>query len=245
MAAFDFEVIMNIAICDENNGEYIKNQTLRFMYKREVELSCFIFETAVNLLSSNEIFDIVILDTNFSKISSVQISNYLKRQNNAVALIIVADDYSCLNDAFDVGAIRYLVKPDDDTLFCALDSAIDYINNETEECYLENNGRIKRISKSSIIYLEISGRKTKIVTKNESFLSNVKMQEFQKSLNPAQFASPHKSFFVNLGQISECRRFGGQYYLFMSDNKFIPITRTRRAEFEKTYYHFLKNKKLT
>ena len=238
---------MNIAICDENKdiGENIKKQTALFMREKGIESKCFVFETAVELMVSNEIFDIVILDANFSEISNAQISNYLKRQNNAVALIIVADDYSYLNDAFDIGARRYLIKPIDETLLCALDSVIDYLNNETAECYLENNGAIKRVSKSSIIYLEISGRKTKIVTKNDCFISKMKMHEFQKSLNPALFVSPHKSFFVNMGQISECRRFGGQYYLCMSDNKYIPITRTRKAEFEKAYYQFIENKRLT
>lgn len=235
---------MNIAICDKNNGENIKDEILRYMSEKGIKYSCFIFKTVVDLLVSNEIFDIVILDADFSETGSAQISGYLKRHNNEVAIIFVAKDYSCLDDAFDVGARRYLIKPVDEKLFCALDSTIDYLNNETAECYLESNGTVKRISKSSIIYLEISGRKTRIVTGNESFLSNIKMQDFQKYLNPSKFASPHKSFYVNLGQIIEFRRFGSQYYLCMSDNKYIPVTRTRKAEFEKAYYHFIESKRL-
>ncbi|MBE6741880.1 MAG: response regulator transcription factor [Ruminococcaceae bacterium] len=235
---------MNIAICDKNNGEQIKNETLCFLDKKDIEGRCFIFKKDVDLLASNEIFDIVILDTDFSDISSAQIINYLKRYNNEAAIIIVSDDYARLNEAFDVGARRYLIKPIDETFFSALESVIEYLKTETTECYIEDNGTIKRISKSSIIYLEISGRKTKIVTNNECYFSKLKMQDFQKILNPAQFASPHKSFYVNLGQINECLRFGGQYYLCMSDNKYIPITRTRKADFEKTYLQYLKRKNL-
>ena len=237
---------MNIAICDGNNSscEYIKSETSRFMSEKGIESNCFIFETAVDLLTSNEFFDVAILNPNFTEINSAQIINFIKRHNNAVALIFIADDYSYLNAAFDVGARRYLIKPvDDEALISALEAAIDYLDRETSECYLEENGTVKRIPKSSIVYLEISGRKTKVVTKNDVFLSKIKMQDFQKSLNLAQFASPHKSFYVNMDQINEFGRLGGQYYIFMSDNKFIPITRARKAEFEKAYFQFLKNKK--
>ena len=245
MAAFDFEVIMNIAICDENNstGEYIKNQAARFMSEKGIEGNCFFFETAVELLTSNELFDVAVINPGFSGTNNAQIINFIKQHNSAVALIFIADDYSYLNDAFDFGARRYLINPDDKTLFPALDSVIDYLNNETAECYLEENGTVKRISKSSIVYLEISGRKTKVVTKNGVYMSKNKMQEFQKNLNLEQFASPHKSFYVNMDQIQELGHLGGQYYIYMSDTKFIPITRTRKTEFEKAYFHFLKNKK--
>ena len=236
---------MNIAICDENNGDNIKSKTAHYMNKKNIAHSCFVFKSAVDLLVSNETFDIVILCAGFSEIRSAQITGFLKRYNKELAIIFIADDYSYLNDAFDIGAIRYLINPVDDTLISALDCAINYLNSETTECYLENNGTIKRVSKSSILYLEISGRKTKIVTDNDCYFSKLKIRDFQKSLNPAQFASPHKSFYVNLGQIVECRRFSGQYYLRMNDNKYIPITRTRKAEFEKAYYQFIENKKFT
>jgi DNA-binding LytR/AlgR family response regulator len=235
---------MNIAICEEKNGELIKNKTVKYMKEKNIAPGCFVFQKAVDLMVSNEIFDILILSSEFSEISA-QISTYLKRHNNEVAIIFTADDYSNLNDAFDIGAIRYLINPIDEALSSALDCAINYINTQTTECYLENNGIVKRVSKSSILYLEISGRKTKIVTDKECYYSRFRMQDFQKALNPAQFASPHKSFYVNLGQVTECRRFGGQYYLCMSDNKYIPITRTRKSEFEKAYYKFIENKKLT
>ena len=235
---------MNIAICDKNNGERIKNEALRFMKEKNIESHCVIFKEAVDLLVSSEVFDIVILYANFSEINSVQISDYLKRYNNELAIIFAADDYSYLNDAFDIEARRYLISPIDEALPSALESAIDYLNAKTTQCYLENSGAITRVSKSSIIYLEISGRKTKIVTKNSCYYSKLKMQDFQKSLNPAQFASPHKSFYVNLGEITEYRRFGGQYYLCMSDNKFIPITRTRKPDFEKAYIQHIKRNNL-
>ena len=234
---------MNIAICDEHNGDFIKNITVNYMNKKNITHNCFVFQRAVDLMISNEVFDILILNSAFSDISA-QISSYLKRHNNEVAIIFTSDDYSHLNDAFDIGAIRYLINPVDDTLLSALDCSINFINNQTTECYLESNGTIKKVSKSSILYLEISGRKTKIVTQNGCYYSKLKMQDFQKSLNPAKFASPHKSFYVNMGQIAECIRFGGQYYLCMSDNKYIPVTRTRKAEFEKAYYQFIENKKL-
>ena len=236
---------MNIAICDEKNGDKIKAQILCYMKENCIKNSCFVFNTAVDLMVSSKAFDIVILSASFSEISSAKISGYFKRYNKEVAIIVIADDYSHLDDAFDIGAIRFLVYPIDDALFPALDCAINHLNTETMDCYLENNGTIKKVSKSSILYLEISGRKTKIVTDKECYYSRFKMQDFQKALSPTQFASPHKSFYVNLGQITECRRFGGQYYLCMSDNKYIPITRTRKAEFEKAYYQFIENKKLT
>ena len=247
MAAFDFEVIMKIAICTENKklGENIKKQTLRFIKNNGIKAGIFVFNAAVDLIASEEDFDIAFLEACYSTASGFQIGGFLKRKNEAVVLLYLAEDYSCLNSAFDAGARRYLIKPIvEQELVSALASAIDYINKETAECYLEYNGTIKRILKSSIVYLEISGRKTKVVTQNGVFSSKARIQEWQDKLNPAQFASPHKSFIVNLEQVSECRRFSGQYYICMNDNKYIPITRTRKTEFEKSYFQFLKNKSL-
>lgn len=238
---------MNIAICDENNefGELVKNTISSYMLANNTEVNCRIFNSALDLISSNEIFDIVFLESCFSMISSIQISNFLKRQNEAVALVFISEDYAFLNTAFDLGARRYLVKPiNKGMLVDALDAAINYLDKETVECFIENKGAISRILKSSIVYLEISGRNTNVVTKNDVFISKTKLQQWQEYLSPVQFASPHKSYLVNMQQIQECRRFSGQYYLCMSDNNYIPITRTRKAEFEKAYFQFLKNKKL-
>ena len=217
---------MNIAICDKNSGEHIKEEILRYMKKQDIKNSCVVFKTTLDLMVNSNAFDIVILNAEFSEISNAQICSYLKRFNNEVAIIFIADDYSRLDDAFDVGARRYLVNPIEKTLPLALDCAVEYLKSKT------------------IIYLEISGRKTRIVTNNESFLSNIKMQDLQYSLGAERFASPHKSFCVNMEAISEYRRFGGQYYICMTDNKYIPITRTRKPEFEKAYFEFLKNKNL-
>ena len=236
---------MNIAICDENHqtGEYIKNQATTFMHQVGLNARCFAFERAVDLLACDKAFDIVIMESAFAEVNNAPIISFIKRYRDTVALILIGNDYSCLDVAFDVGARRYLLKPvDDETLLSALQSAIEYLNNKTAECYMQENGTVKRISKSSIVYLEIFGRKTKIVTDNGVFLSKIKMLDFQKSLNPAQFASPHKSFFVNMAQIKEFGRLGGQYYILMMDNKFIPITRTRKSEFEKAYFQFLATK---
>ena len=238
---------MNIAICDENNnfGEFFKNTISRYMLDNNVMANCFVFQSALDLMSSNEIFDVVFFETGFSMANIIQISNFLKRQNEAVALIFISDDYTFLNTAFDLGARRYLVKPiNKGMLLDALDTAINYLDKETVECYIDNKGTISKILKSSIIYLEISGRNTNVVTKSDVYTSKTKLQQWQEYLSPAQFAAPHKSYIVNMQQISECRRFSGQYYLCMSDKNYIPITRTRKAEFEKAYFQFLKNKKL-
>lgn len=238
---------MNIAICNENNdfGKFIEHTISSYLLDNNVKINCRIFNSALNLMASNEIFDVAFLETGFSMANIIQISNFLKRQNEAIALIFISDDYTFLNTAFDLGARRYLVKPiDKGVLPDTLNAAIDYLAKATAECYIDNKGTISRILKTSIIYLEISGRNTTVVTKNDVFTSKIKLQEWQKILNPAQFASPHKSYIVNMQEISECRRFSGQYYLCMSDNNYIPITRTRKAEFEKAYFQFLNNKKL-
>jgi DNA-binding LytR/AlgR family response regulator len=242
-----FEVYMNIAICDENikNGEYVKEQTIRYLLENNVNANCFAFNNAADIMASEENFDMAILETHFQAVSGIKIGSFLKRKNEAIFLIYIAKDYSYLDDAFDVGAKRYLIKPiSESAVYSSLKAAFDFLNEESAECYLKSNGTIKRILKSSIIYLEISGRKTKVVTKSETLTSKMKIQDWQKRLDPSLFASPHKSFVVNLKHISECKRFGGQYYVCMVDNKYIPITRTRKSEFEKAYYKYLKHKNL-
>ena len=82
-------------------------------------------------------------------------------------------------------------------------------------------------SVSDIYYLEYQNRKLRLVMKYGECMIRGKVSEFSKKMIPYGFASPHKSFVVNLYHVKAIRG----YDIFMMNGDLIPLSQKRSTEF--------------
>lgn len=143
-------------------------------------------------------------------------------------IVTAYDKY--LDDALDLNVLRFLQKPINSQRFYAgLEQAMRRIDNSSVEIPIRNRTSIVNVPIQDIMYIEIVDRKTKIVTKNQSYLSKHSIKFWQERLVASFFYQPHKSFIVNLKYITSFHK----DTVRMQNGDIVPISFRKQAQFQK------------
>lgn len=185
--------------------------------------------------------DLIFLDIQMPKISGFEMLE-LVEEKLAVIFTTAFDEFAI--KAFEVNAVDYLLKPIDKTRF---DTAIEKLplrfsrKNETEEVlnavalsHAQNNrvvvkqdGVIKIIPVDQINYLEAADDYVKINTLNGVFYKNKTMSFFEQTLNNLQFIRIHRSYIINLAQVTKIElKEKDSYIVLLKSDIWLPVSKT-------------------
>lgn len=163
--------------------------------------------------------DLIFLDIQMPKINGFEMLELLE-QPPAVVFTTAFDEYAI--KAFEAHAIDYLLKPFNQERF---DKAIakwseqrttGATEKQTQELLetaslspaqsqrivVKNGSKIKIIPAHDILYLEAADDYVKIHTGEGYFLKNKTMNHFEQVLDGQQFVRSHRSYIVNVQQIT-------------------------------------------
>ena len=162
--------------------------------------------------------DIVFLDIQMPKITGFEM---LELVENMPAVIFTTAFEEHAIRAFEVHAVDYLLKPFSNERFDkAVQKWLDQfqtttVNNtaalletaaatpvQSNRVVIKINGKIKIIPVQDIHYLEAADDYVKIFTQEGSFLKNKTMSFFEKMLDPQQFTRVHRSYILNINQVT-------------------------------------------
>jgi two-component system LytT family response regulator len=161
--------------------------------------------------------DLIFLDIQMPKINGFEMLELLD-QRPAVIFTTAFDEYAI--KAFETHAVDYLLKPFNQERF---DKAIqkwkehaagsDKNTNElletasnspvqSQRVVVKTGSKIKIIPAQDIYFLEAADDYVKVHTHEGNFLKNKTMNHFEKTLDPQQFVRSHRSYIVNIQQIT-------------------------------------------
>lgn len=192
---------MNIALCDDDSRfiDILEKNLLTYFSEKGISPNISRFLSGEELLKCQKSFDMFFLDVEMDRINGIEAGKELKRINPRCIIFIVTSYDNYLDDAFRIGASRFLQKPLDILrLYKALDDALERFSDEVVVFYDMKSGNNIRININEIIFIEIERKKLKIVTVNGTFYSNEKIDFWKDKLLSASFVSPHSSYIANL-----------------------------------------------
>jgi two-component system LytT family response regulator len=162
--------------------------------------------------------DIIFLDIQMPKINGFEMLE-LVEEMPAVIFTTAFEEHAIR--AFEVNAIDYLLKPFSKERF---EKAIQKwterrnlaMQQETmplletaasspiqrNRVVVKINGKIKIIPVQDIHYLEAADDYVKIITQDGTFLKNKTMTFFEQTLDPQQFTRVHRSYILNINQVT-------------------------------------------
>ncbi|CAL1516885.1 LytTR family transcriptional regulator DNA-binding domain-containing protein [Chitinophaga sp. MM2321] len=161
--------------------------------------------------------DIIFLDIQMPKITGFEMLELVEPMP-AVIFTTAFEEHALR--AFEVHAVDYLLKPFSRERFDkAVQKWLDQhtTNSTNTEALLETaaatpqqsnrvvikiNGKIKIIPVQDIHYLEAADDYVKIFTQEGNFLKNKTMSFFEKTLDPQQFTRVHRSYMLNVNQVT-------------------------------------------
>lgn len=166
--------------------------------------------------------DIIFLDVQMPKITGFEM---LELVESLPAVIFTTAFEEHAIRAFEVNAVDYLLKPFSHERFDkALQKWLDKQVSapapvpapettalletaasspvQSNRVVIKINGKIKIIPVQDIHYLEAADDYVKIFTQEGSFLKNKTMSFFEQTLDPQQFTRVHRSYMLNVNQVT-------------------------------------------
>jgi two-component system LytT family response regulator len=189
--------------------------------------------------------DIVFLDIQMPKLNGFEMIELL--DNNPKIIFTTAYDEFALQ-AFEIGAIDYLLKPYSQKRFdVSLSKALtlmaepiveneyhkmlDFVSGRNEiinRIVVKNNGDIRIILTTEINHLEAQDDYVFIYTlSGERFLKNTSMKYLESHLDNTQFIRVHRSHIVQINQIRKIELWEKDSHLvILKNNKSVPVSKT-------------------
>ena len=176
---------------------------------------------------------LIFLDVQMPKINGFEMLELIE-EPPAVIFVTAFDEYAI--KAFESHALDYLLKPFSRERFNkAIEKFLEQSNNNShpvqpipesfslspqqrQRVVVKISGKIKIIPVDDIHYLEAADDYVRIHTKEGGFLKNRTMAHFEKSLDGNVFVRTHRSFIVNVQQITRIDPYEKESYVAILKN---------------------------
>jgi two-component system LytT family response regulator len=189
---------------------------------------------------------LIFLDVQMPKINGFEMLELIE-DPPAVIFVTAFDEYAI--KAFESHAIDYLLKPFSRERFSkAVEKFIEQSEKNTKQApalpdsmtlspqqrqrvVVKTAGKIKIIPVDDIQYLEAADDYVRIQTKEGGFLKNRTMAHFEKSLDANVFVRTHRSYIVNVQQITRMDPYEKENYVaILKNGAQVPVSKSGYAK---------------
>jgi two-component system LytT family response regulator len=234
-------MIKTIIVDDEPLAAGLVSEFLRSYPQFEVVAVC---HDGFEALKAIQLFqpELIFLDIQMPKITGFELLELLDSPP-AVLFTTAFDQYAV--QAFDAKGLDYLVKPFSEARFAQaigrflsqhkakeLPDAVDYPVSEerSKRIVVRVKNEIKIIQTQEVAFFEAEDDYISIHTQEGKFLKKMTMKQLEESLDPDKFARVHRSFLVNLQQVSGLEPYEKESYLLrLRSGQKIPVSKSGYA----------------
>ena len=185
--------------------------------------------------------DFIFLDIQMPRINGFEMLELV--ENPPVVIFTTAFDEYAIK-AFEVNAADYLLKPIDQERFEQAMHKLPARLRQTElpadlletaamspaqhnRIVVKTNGVIKIIPVAEIHYFEADDDQVKISTTEGHFYKNKTMSFFERTLDNEQFIRIHRSYLINLAQVSKIElKEKDSYVVLLKSGIWLPVSKT-------------------
>lgn len=187
--------------------------------------------------------DAVFADIEMPGLSGLEMSRVFASLNPAPVLVFVTGHATEAVDAFQLGAVDYILKPANTE---HIDRAITRVREklrgslpdrvargskkpaakDEEVIPVELAGTTKLIPRSSVRWVEAQGDYARLFTREGSHLVRIPLAQLEERWGSAGFVRIHRSFLVALPLVTELRMGQGGYQVVIgNEEKVLPVSR--------------------
>lgn len=227
--------MIKIGICDDEKifrdsiGKLIK----QYFIKNGLEYEQKEYESGKIFIEQNEKTDILFLDIEMNGLSGIQLKEWLQKDEN-IKILFVTSHMEAMQEAFGKNVYGFLKKPLEKVqLEKYLDRMIEDIA-EDESLVIKSVNKEMAIKKADIFYFVSEKKYSRINTRDGIYFCDKGLYHLEKELVDRCFFRCHKSYLVNLQNIS--RIADG---IYMENGEKIPVSRKRVKELKDAYREYI------
>ncbi len=231
-------MIKTIIVDDELLATGLVSEFLRSYPQFEVVAIC---HDGFEALKAIQLFqpELIFLDIQMPKITGFELLELLDSPP-AVLFTTAFDQYAV--QAFDAKGLDYLVKPFSEARFAQaigrflsqhkakeLPESVEYPVSEerSKRIVVRVKNEIKIIQTHEVAFFEAEDDYISIHTQEGKFLKKMTMKQLEECLDPDKFARVHRSFLVNLQEVSGLEPYEKESYLLrLRSGQKIPVSKS-------------------
>ena len=197
--------------------------------------------------------EVVFLDIEINGGSGLECARMIADLDPKTKIIFATAHSEFMSNAFEVYAFDYLVKPFNvervsQTLELIKALKLSQRNEEIDKIVKYEQGLNKLLVKgkesmsfvdiNDIILVQRENSSTVIYTKQDAFITTASLSDIEAKLEPDQFLRSHKSYLINLSQITKIEPYGRWTYIvkFKDIDKDALLTAEKYEEIKKRFF---------
>lgn len=161
--------------------------------------------------------ELIFLDIQMGQLSGIDTAKQIRTFDEEVEIILITGLVEYMQEGYEIGAKRYLVKPVQYSDFVRhVQPCIEAILRKKENyIWIRSGYNEYKIRIDTINYIETNDRKVSVYTKQTHYDTYMSMGSLEKELEKEGFFRCHKSFLVNLRCIERI----GKDFVTVSDTQ--------------------------
>ena len=169
------------------------------------------------------LFDLIFLDVCMKGMNGMELARAIRRFDRNVQIMFLTGVSEYVFEGYEIGAVRYLVKPvDENKLADPLDACKEKLENRSEDFltfkYLGENLKIAR---NEIIYVQVAGHYLQMQTASEHYEWKDSLKKMLAKLDTDRFVMVNHSVVVNLEYVDKITR----EECILENGEAIPVSR--------------------
>lgn len=214
---FSVQNNMQIVICDDDKVQldYLESLINRWSKSHLIDSH---EPIKVNTYISSEQFlfdyedknhpDLLILDIQMKEMSGMELARTIRSKGNEVKIIFVTGIKDYVFEGYEVGAIRYILKPIEEASFMKLLSGVYEEIDKSKDNYMifSYQGENRKIRYSNIIAISVDGHYVKMVTVDEILEWKDTLNRMKELVSNHNFILCNRSTLVNICHIEKINK---------------------------------------
>ena len=224
---------MNIAYCEDEKIqlEYMEQLIRKWADERKSTAIYFGYGSAKELLFEHPDsfpFDLLFLDIDMDGMDGMALAKEIRKWDKNLPIVFLTNRSEYVFEGYEVGALRYLLKPVEESKFFSLLDDISSALGKEKHYLIENvDGETVKIPIDTIYSVEAKGHYICVHTSARDYEYKKNFSEIAEELTNSQlgqekeFISTHRSFLVSLAAVERVLR----TECILSDGSSVPVSR--------------------
>jgi len=234
-------MIVRIAIVEDEKDqyEYYRKMLEDWGKGNAVRLNILYVGSAEEFLfkyDRQDLFDIIFLDVCMKEMNGMELAHEIRRFDRNVQIVFLTGASEYVFEGYEIGAVRYLIKPvDESKLAGALAACMEKLKNRHED-YLTFRylGENLKLSRNDIIYVQVEGHYLQMQTVNERYEWKDSLKEMVAKLDSDRFVMANRSIVVNLDYVNKITR----EECVLENGEAIPVSRGAYASLNDAFMKY-------
>ncbi len=227
--------MIKIGICDDEkiSREQLKELLEQFFEENGLSFELWEYESGADFLNRGEEINLLFLDIEMEGMSGIQLKEELQGREG-IRIIFVTGHMEGMPEAFGRNVYGFLEKP------ATADKLEKYLLRVLKDLEEERMLVIKgvqgdmAVKEKDILYFVSEKKYSRMVGKNGESFCDLGLQQLEEMLGQESFFRCHKSYLVNLANISDANQ-----NIRLKNGESIPVSRRKAKELKEAYLEYI------